>query len=89
MDRIAHTTVLVRWTYVTPAQARLKIRRMQRTCRKGPFLDCLVEFAEATTITRAFAEALQDPSLEDPDEFLRATDFTRASKSESGTRTAQ
>ena len=70
----ARSTVLVRWAYVTPAQARLKIRAMQKICREGPFLDCVLEYAEVSKVTTAFAEAHGVPELADPELFLDALD---------------
>ena len=64
------STVLHKWSYVTPGQAAARIRAMHATCRGGPYLDCVLEFAEVSRLSRGFAELHRRPDIADPQAFL-------------------
>ena len=65
------STVLVKWRYVTPAHAARQIRQMRSTCSVAGYLDCVLEHAEVSRITKEFAALHKAPHLADPDAFLR------------------
>lgn len=63
--------VLVRWNYVTPVHVVAKIRAMHQTCSKpGKYLDCVLEHAEVTSMTKEFSVMHQRPELLDPYDFI-------------------
>ena len=63
--------VLVRWQYVTPVHVVAKIRAMHQTCSEpGKYLDCVLEHAEVSGITKEFSAMHQRPELLDPHDFL-------------------
>jgi hypothetical protein len=63
--------VLVRWQYVTPIHAVAKIRAMHKTCSEpGKYLDCVLEHAEVSSITKEFSTMHRRPELLDPRDFI-------------------
>jgi hypothetical protein len=64
------STVIIKWRYVTPTHAARAIRSMHRTCAAGPYLDCVLEYAETTRMTQQFADLHRMPELADPEAFL-------------------
>jgi hypothetical protein len=69
-SKFATSSVLFKWTYVTPVQAVKRIERMKMTCRDAPYLDCVVEYAEVSKITADFSRLHKVPELADPDTFV-------------------
>ena len=63
------------WRYVTPVQTAQKIREMRRVCEEGPYLDCVLDHAECSKITREFADMHKAPHLVDPDAFVAHLDL--------------
>ena len=68
------SSVVIKWTYVTPVHVAHQIRAMRATCHTGTFLDCLVEFHEVSKITSKFAQLHGLPGIADPVNFLRYFD---------------
>lgn len=67
---MASLSVLRGYRYVTPRDAARMILRTQRVCKTGPYLDCVVEWAEIKRVTLEFARLLQEPTLAEPEAFL-------------------
>lgn len=63
------SSVVVKWTYVTPVQTVQKIHKMRQTCNEAPYLDCVLEHAEVTAITREFSRMHRLDDIQDPEGF--------------------
>lgn len=72
------SSVLVKWQYVSPVQTVVKIRKMQHTCQNAGYLDCVLEHAEVTRITRDFSALHKMPELAEPDVFVRHVESLEA-----------
>lgn len=67
-------TVLHKYQYITPHHVIQKIHEQRWICQQGPYLHCVIQYAEVTSMTSKFAQQLQLPELECPDTFLRHFD---------------
>lgn len=65
------SSVLFKCTYVTPIQTIKRIKNMKHICSMGPYLECVVEYAEVSKITTEFSELHKLPKIADPDEFTK------------------
>jgi len=75
MDRaFIKSAIVVKWNYVTPVHAAQKIRIMRHTCTTGPYLDCVLEYAEVSRLSEEFARLHEMPEIADPDIFLHTFD---------------
>lgn len=63
-------TILHGYRYVSPRDTARAILRMQRVCKHGKYLDCVVQWAEVKVITAAFADVLSNDQIRQPDAFL-------------------
>lgn len=82
------STIVVKWTYVTPAHAIQKIHKMRKTCEEAPYLDCVLEHAEITNITKEFARMHKLEAIAELDWFEKyydeVTTLADASDDEAG-----
>lgn len=56
------SSILHKWTYVTPAKAHARIAAMHRVCHEGPYLECVLAYAEASDIASRFSAQYGTPS---------------------------
>lgn len=70
-SQFAKSSVLFKWTYVTPVQTIKRIQHMKVTCREAPYLDCVLEYAEVSKITSDFSDLHKMPEIADPDAFMK------------------
>ncbi len=62
-------TILHKYSYVSPADVARRIEAMRHVCNSENFLHCCVEYAEIKHLCAAFASALGDTDIADPDAF--------------------
>ena len=76
-SHFAKSSVMFKWTYVTPALAVKRIQHMKLTCREAPYLDCVLEYAEVSKITSDFSKLHKLPEIADPDAFVDYYNLTK------------
>ena len=64
------SSVVVKWSYVSPLHVAKQIRHMRQTCDSGTFLDCVVEYDAVRRVTGQFAALHSMPDIADPAAFL-------------------
>ena len=76
-SHFAKSSVMFKWTHVTPVQAVKRIQHMKLTCREAPYLDCVLEYAEVSKITSDFSKLHKLPEIADPDAFVDYYNLTK------------
>ena len=67
--------------YVNAHDVGRRIKELPEICLLQPYLECVVNYYEITTLCKKFAVALDDETLQDVDVFLASVESESSSAS--------